>query len=176
MATITPERITADVDGQDVVVFLIGMRVNKVWKVHKWAPLMVAMTRMLRTLFTVPGLGMLDSRTYVSGRTIHLVQYWESFEKLERFARSSDEPHLEAWRRFNARVGTSGDVGIFHETYLVPAGQHECIYVNMPAHGLAKAYGAAPVGARGHSAKKRLVGTGGPEAAAVPDDVAVPVD
>lgn len=175
MATITTDRITADVDGTDVVVFLIGMRINKLWKVHKWLPISLAMPRMLRKLFTVPGLGMLDSRTYVSGRTIHLVQYWESFEKLEHFARSSDEPHLEAWRRFNAKVGKNGDVGIFHETFLVPAGNHECIYVNMPAHGLSKAYGAVPVGTRGHSAKKRLAGSRAPEADTVPDDTALPV-
>jgi hypothetical protein len=175
MATITPGRTTADVDGKDVVVFLIGMRVNKLWKIHKWAPVAVAMPRMLMKLFKQPDLGMLDARTFVSGRTVLVVQYWESFEKLEHFARSADEPHLEAWRRFNAKIGKNGDVGIFHETYTVPAGHHECIYANMPAHGLSKAYGAVPVGTRGHSAKKRLAGTEAPDAAQVPDDVALPV-
>ena len=30
-----------------------------------------------------------------------LVQYWRSYEDLERFARNPDDPHLPAWRRFN---------------------------------------------------------------------------
>ena len=34
MARIFPGRMTADLDG-DFVVFLIGMRINKLWKVHK---------------------------------------------------------------------------------------------------------------------------------------------
>ena len=37
-----------------------------------------------------------------------------------------------------------GDVGIFHETYLVPEGQYECVYNNMPTYGLAKAGAHVP--------------------------------
>ena len=32
-----------------------------------------------------------------------------------------------------------GDIGIWHETYLVPAGSYESIYSNMPRFGLAVA-------------------------------------
>ena len=39
------------------------------------------------------------------------------FESLDRFARDTDRPHLEPWRRFNRAVRDSGDVGIWHETY-----------------------------------------------------------
>ena len=35
---ILTERVTAKVDQDEFVVFLIGMRVNKPWKVHKWLP------------------------------------------------------------------------------------------------------------------------------------------
>ncbi len=35
-----------------------------------------------------------------------------------------------------------GDVGIWHETYLVPAGQYEAVYSGMPLFGLAKAAAA----------------------------------
>lgn len=167
MAKITPGRTTADVDG-DVVVFLIGMRFNKLWKVHKWLPVVTAMPRMLTELFKHPDKGMLNAQTFVSGRTVMVVQYWTSFEALEHFARSADDPHLEAWRRFNARVGKNGDVGIFHETYQVPAGSHECIYANMPPFGLAKAYGTAEMSRRGQSAAKRI-------GARAQDDVALPV-
>jgi hypothetical protein len=47
-------------------------------------------------------------------------------------------------------VGTSGDVGIWHETYIVPSGSFESVYVNMPRHGLGSVAELVP--ARGHKA------------------------
>ncbi len=38
-----------------------------------------------------------------------------------------------------ARLGTSDRTGIWHETYLVRAGEYEAIYGNMPPFGLGKA-------------------------------------
>ena len=35
MVEIVKERMTADVEGE-FVVFLIGLRINKLWKIHKW--------------------------------------------------------------------------------------------------------------------------------------------
>ena len=43
---IITRRMTADIDGE-VVLFLIGMRINKLWKIHKWRPVANAMKRML---------------------------------------------------------------------------------------------------------------------------------
>ena len=85
-----------------------------------------------------------------------MLQYWRSFEQLEHFARDKDDPHLEAWRTFNRRVGTNGDVGIFHETYKVAADQYECIYANMPIMGLALAGSSVPVARRGEQASERM--------------------
>ena len=34
MANVIPTRMTAEIEG-DFVVFLIGMRINKPWKIHK---------------------------------------------------------------------------------------------------------------------------------------------
>lgn len=152
---VMPGRYTAVLDG-DFVVFVIGMRVNKLWKVHKWLPVTMAMGPMLRELFTHPEKGLLGLQFGWSGRTITLIQYWRSFEHLERFARSADDPHLAAWRRFNQRVGTNGDVGIFHETYKVDAGAYEAIYNNMPVVGLAAAGEHLPVAHRGETARQRL--------------------
>jgi hypothetical protein len=73
------------------------------------------------------------------GRTTLSVQYWRDFESLERYARAADAEHLGAWREFNRLVRDSGDIGIWHETYLVPAGSYETMYGNMPAFGLARA-------------------------------------
>jgi len=67
------------------------------------------------------------------------VQYWRSFEHLEAFARDKDDPHLEVWRNYWKRVGKSGRTGIWHETFMVKAGEYEAIYGNMPPIGLGKA-------------------------------------
>jgi hypothetical protein len=65
-------------------------------------------------------------------------------------------PHHAAWREFNRRVGTGGDVGVWHETYQVRAGQHESVYANMPMFGLAAAGTHVPVGRRGDTAAERI--------------------
>lgn len=154
MGKVQDGRHTFDHDGE-IVVFLIGMRINKLRKVHKWLPVALAMPRMLRELFRRPDKGLLGARTYVSGRDVLVVQYWRSFDDLERYARSADEQHLPAWRAFNRRVGTGGDVGIWHETYPIAAGTAEAIYNNMPVHGLAAATASVPVARRGQSAGYR---------------------
>ena len=84
------------------------------------------------------------------------VQYWRSFEDLERFARNTDDPHLEPWRRFNQKIGNTGDVGIWHETYRVKTSDIESIYGNMPLQGLGAAATVVPVGRGKESAAVRL--------------------
>ncbi|HEX9529613.1 MAG TPA: DUF4188 domain-containing protein [Acidimicrobiales bacterium] len=153
MAQINQGRFTADLDGDEIVVFLIGMRVNKPWKVRKWLPVFLAMPKMLRYLTEHPEKGLLG---YRQGLTV-VVQYWRSFEDLDRFARNGDDPHLEPWRKFVRAVGSSGDVGIWHETFRAKVAEIETIYTNMPTAGLAKfTGGAVPVGRKGNSAAKRI--------------------
>ena len=41
MPAVIDSRATAPIDG-DFVVFLIGMRINKSWKVHQWLPVALA--------------------------------------------------------------------------------------------------------------------------------------
>jgi hypothetical protein len=81
MTGIKQGRWTARLDGPHVV-FIIGMRINKPWKVHRWLPLMTAMSRMLNELYPRPELGFMGGKTWL-GRTIVLIQYWRSFEDLE---------------------------------------------------------------------------------------------
>ncbi len=71
-------------------------------------------------------------------------------------ANHKDDPHLEAWRRYNRRVGTSGDVGVWHETYRVSPGRYENIYVDMPPFGLGKVGSRAPAEGPLSSAKGRV--------------------
>jgi hypothetical protein len=158
MAKVHEGRFTADVDG-DFVVLLIGMRFNKPLLVHKWLPVARAMFGMLKWLDAHPEAGCLGYHQYV-GRTTLMVQYWRDVESLNRFARDGSMPHLGPWRRFNRAVRDSGDVGVYHETYKVKAGEYESIYGNMPAFGLAAATRHVPVAARGQSAAGRM---GGPD-------------
>lgn len=53
MPLIVAERMTAHIEGE-IVVFLIGMRINRLWKVHKWLPVARAMPRMLAELAAAP--------------------------------------------------------------------------------------------------------------------------
>ena len=85
-----------------------------------------------------------------------MLQYWRSFEQLEAYATNRDHAHLPAWAEFNRRVGSNGDVGIWHETYRVRPGDFECVYNNMPAFGLAKATKLVPATGRREFAPGRM--------------------
>jgi hypothetical protein len=136
------DRMTARLEGE-FVVFLIGMRINQPWKIHKWLPTLLAMPRMLKELYQHPSLGLLHHEMWVS-RTIILVQYWRSMDQLMSYASNKNTAHLPAWQQFHRSIGTDGSVGIWHETYAIQdgakvTGAYENIYINMPAFGLGKA-------------------------------------
>jgi hypothetical protein len=155
MAAAINRRVTAQIEG-DFVVFLIGMRINRVWRVSRWLPTFLAMPRMIRELERSPESGFLGANTYLgSPRRPMVVQYWRSFEHLEAYARSKDGAHWPAWVAFNKRIGSNGDVGIWHETYLVAAGRYECVYNNMPPIGLGMATGLVPAAGRRATAAGR---------------------
>jgi hypothetical protein len=155
MTQIRSERVTASIDG-DFVVFLIGIRINAFWRLHDWLPVFLAMPRMLKELSTQEESGLLGYRTRWGGRNFELIQYWRSFEKLHAYARDPDAEHLPAWADFNRQIGESGSVGIWHETYLVEAGQYEAVYRNMPSYGLAAASTVVPATGHRETAAGRL--------------------
>ena len=151
MTAVIPKRMAASIEG-DFVVFIIGMRVNRPWKVHKWLPVVRAMRPMIQELERQPDTGFLGS--IAAG--LMIVQYWRSFEHLERYARSHDHKHWPAWVDFNKRVGSSrGDVGIWHETYFVRAGEYEAIYSGMPPYGLGQAGSLVPASGIKETARGR---------------------
>jgi hypothetical protein len=155
MAEVIPTRVAAMIDG-DFVVFLIGMRINKPWKVHKWLPVFLAMPKMLKELEKHPESGFLG---HIFAPKV-MVQYWRSFDQLEAYARSHDALHWPAWVAFNQRMARSReDVGIWHETYLVQAGQYETVYSGMPPFGLGSVGTLVPAAGRHDSARERLVAT-----------------
>lgn len=157
MGKVIGDRMAAKIEG-DFVVFLIGMRINKLWKLNKWLPAFLAMPRMIKELKRLPKeeTGFLGYTTIGPGV---LVQYWRSFDHLEAYARSQEHQHFPAWIQFNNRIkGSRGDVGIWHETYLVKAGQYEAIYSGMPAYGLGRVAELVPATGNRKEARQRLEG------------------
>lgn len=133
-----PGRFTAQTD-EPFVVFMAGVRVNHFFAFRKWIPAVMAIRPMMRALYKHRSLGFLGGQPFIYWPGVGTIQYWRSFEDLEKFARSKLDPHLESWRRFNKMVGTDGSVGIWHETYIVEPGNYEVVYNNMPLFGLATA-------------------------------------
>ena len=154
MAQIIKERVTAETN-EEFIVFLIGMRINKLWKIHKWLPVFIAMPKMITELYKNPDIGFISHEQWF-GRTTIMVQYWKSFEHLETYAQNNDTSHLPAWFKFNKNIGSNGDVGIWHETYLLKPGGFESVYNNMPLFGLAKAMKSVPAKGKYKSANDRL--------------------
>ncbi len=129
----------AELLADDVVLFVIGMRVNRWRRLRSWLPAFLAMPRMLRELAAMPDSPLLGVRTYWSGRVFLTIQYWRSLEELGAYARDSSRLHTPAWRAFNRTAAASADVGIFHETYRITPDRVESLYGNMPPFGLAAA-------------------------------------
>jgi hypothetical protein len=142
MARVNQGRYAGRLDG-DFVVFLIGARFSLRNPVRSVLDLggRRGMRHMLDHLVAHPEKGLLG---YQMGFPT-IVQYWRSFDHLERFAKDKDDPHVAVWRDYWRRVGSSPRTGIWHETYLVRAGEYEAVYGNMPAFGLGKAGKAIPL-------------------------------
>jgi hypothetical protein len=155
MTAVDTRRVTADPD-ESVVVFLVGMRVNRMWKLHRWLPVAAAMPRMLRQLADDSESGLLGTRTVVGWRTITVIQYWDSVASLTEYARDPASEHLPAWVDYNREVGGSDDVGIWHETYRVDPSDTESVYRNVPAFGLGAAVGTREATGEAESAARRL--------------------
>jgi hypothetical protein len=162
------DRVTAEYDGE-VVVFLIGMRVNSFRRVREWLPVASAMPRMLRELRERDGSGLLESRTTVSWRGVTVIQYWESFEALRSYAHDPDGEHHPAWMEYNDRFADSDAVGIWHETYLVAEDDRESVYQGMPERGLAAAGEVVPAAGHRQSAAGRLGQSDGSDAPITPE-------
>ncbi len=132
----------AEIDG-DFVVFLIGARFDLRHLIRTVNDLggRRGMAHMLKYLTEHPEKGLLG---YEMGLPT-IVQYWRSYDHLEAFANDKDDPHSVAWRNYWNRVGKDNRTGIWHETYLVRAGEYEAVYVNMPPFGLGKASSVRPI-------------------------------
>ena len=87
-------RVTGRIEGE-FVVFLIGMRVNRWWKLGKVLMVARAMNPMIRELMAHPELGCLGAEP-AFGRTTIMVTYWRSMEPAPRLR---DQRHSRALAR-----------------------------------------------------------------------------
>ena len=157
-------RTTHEHDGP-IGVFLIGMRFNRLRRPDQWVPVFTAMPKMLTELYRnkaaaargeAEDLGFLGARTLLGGKGVTVIQYWRSVEDVYRYASAPAYEHRPAWTAFNARARKAqGAVGIWHETYAVPAGAHESVYVGMPVMGIAEATTSVRVPTRKRYARLR---------------------
>ena len=130
---------------RDIVVFIIGARINKWWLLPLAIPILSRMQAMRRELLNDPSSGLLGVQPLGFGGE---VQYWQSLEQLLAYADDRKKEHRPAAKRFFQKIFKNEAAGVWHETYLVPKGHYESLYINMPATGLGKF--AAPVPATGH--------------------------
>ncbi len=147
-------RHTARIEG-DFVVFLIGAHIAKPWKLATVLNVGRAMAAMMKELESNPQLGYLGQERFGSVRAVQ-IQYWRSRQHLMDYARSKDSVHLPAWKHFNQVVAKTSAVGIWHETYMIRAGEYECVYGNTPVMGLAKAATRVEVSGTAQTAAGRL--------------------
>lgn len=136
----------AAIDNEKVVVFLIGMRSIKWWKISRAFKIGQQMSAMQKEL-TTQDVGCLNVENWF-GRTTISLQYWRSFEELEAYAHAST--HLNAWKKF----AYDGSIAIWHETYEV--NRYEAVYAAMPPFGLGKAIGTVPAKGAMKTARKRI--------------------
>lgn len=176
------DRTHAPIDG--VVVFHIGMTIRKPHRPDLWMPVFRAMPQMLVELHRnraaadrgeAEDLGFLDAQTLIGRSGPFVVQYWRSTDHLYTYARSPEHLHVPAWKRFNRAAREHPEaVGVWHETFAVPADGIETLYGNGAMIGLGRAVGSVPRSRRGVTAQERLAAgrralteeASGPEAAA----------
>src|SRR3954452_21733707 len=95
-----PGRHSARLDG-DFVVFLIGMRVNRPWKLRRTLSVFRQMRPMVNKVAADPSSGFLGAEYVFLYGGPALLPFWRYFEHLGRGVSNPGEAHLPAWRRFN---------------------------------------------------------------------------
>lgn len=154
---VIPGRHRADLNGE-VIVFPIGMKINRWWAIHRWARPFVNTVRMWWHMQRRRPDGYLGGYLFVYARGVGMMQYWSDFDSLEALARDDQQPHLQAWRHLVAQTRDDLTFGYWHETYVANAQTSETIYGSMRPFGLSEAVGATPIGASTETARERLGG------------------
>ncbi|UJR12526.1 hypothetical protein I4U23_016701 [Adineta vaga] len=109
---------------KDIILFLIGIRPNGA---NPFTKSFGDIGRAFRNLYV--GANERKSATMY-------VQYWRSYEALQRWTHTKMGIHVKAVMEYMKKDRFEGENGIWHETYKVRDGEYEAIYGNMPPIGL----------------------------------------
>ena len=98
MAPIITERMAAEIDGE-YVIYINGMRLNKLRALPKYLRAGFAAAKMFKQLEADPDSGFLGYLpAYMGLRSGAAIQYWRSLEDIKWFAQDPDGPHVPAWQ------------------------------------------------------------------------------
>lgn len=145
---------TPPVEVEELCLVRLGLQVRRFGAILEARRLTRAIDRAAAEAIA-QGAGLLHSERFLFAWNHYgVLQYWRSFDDLERWSRQP--PHADWWRALAERARRRDDLGVYHETYAVPRGQVESIYLNCRPVGLA-AFGptAEATGAR-TTARDRL--------------------
>lgn len=116
MGAINTERMAAETDG-DFVIYVNGMRLNKLRAVHRWLIAGRKLAAMFDRLAADPDSGFLGYQPAFMGlRTGAAIQYWRSLDDLLRFAHDGADLHVPAWTWYDEAVDDGGGVGFWART------------------------------------------------------------
>ena len=116
MAKVNNQRMTVEIEG-DFVVFLIGMRINKPWKIHKWLPVFAGDAADAARSWRKAGVGV--SRLSAVSRRDRAVLAVVRAPRSATRAIATRCTGRRGWRSTRSVRRGAGDVGIWHETYRV---------------------------------------------------------
>lgn len=132
------QRLEPDYD-DGVVVFAVGFRINRFWNLRHVYYTYRSFYKITRELKKSPETGCLGVNTWWGLSTVS-IQYWKSYDALLEFARDKQATHFPSWFGFNQGMARSGNIGLWHEIYVVPKGRIEATYRNIQL-GLGHAVG-----------------------------------
>jgi hypothetical protein len=159
-----PKRLAAEMDGE-FVVYINGMRLNKLRAIHKYLIAGRKLAAMFDRLEADPDSGFLGYEPAIRGlRSGAAIQYWRSLEDLRAFAQDSDDHHVGAWKWANESI-RKGEIGFWAELYVIGDENYETFYRDVPPIGLGQIADLVPM--EGH--QRRLALTPGTKAVRDPD-------
>jgi hypothetical protein len=141
-------RLAADLN-DGVVVYINGMRLNRLRALPQYLAAGLKAGKMLRELEQDPESGFLGYQPALMGlRHGAAIQYWRSLEDLHRFARERDGSHVPAWQWYNQTGNAKGGVGFWSETYVVDADHVETFFRNVDGVGIGEYVDLVPASDR----------------------------
>jgi hypothetical protein len=151
---IYPGRYTA-VYEDGFVIYAFGLRINKPLSARAWLRAIRTTYVIRQYLRTHPERGNLGFRVALLYGGLAVITFWRSLEDVQAFSRDP-ELHLQAWTWFNRVLRETGEVGMWHEMYMVQPGEYEVIYGNMPRVGLADFAEHRPIGSTRETSLQRI--------------------